>query len=150
MKIKLKLSRTRKTTSSQIKKRILIVDDDELLARKMSDGLRAIGNYDVRVAHSCDKARVAVRSFHPDFIFFDVDLQDGDGGGLAQELLRLPALQLTKFAFVTGLVARDEVHSKEGTIGGAHFIAKPACTEELVDAIESTMFPGRKLATCGT
>ena len=137
MKVKLNFLRKANKKSRGARKGILIVDDDELLARQMRQGLTAIRDYEVCMAHSCSQARWVARLFRPHFIFFDVDLQDGDGGGLAQELLSLPALRYTDYVFLTGLVAREEVSRNEGTIGGARFLAKPARPEELVSAIES-------------
>lgn len=65
-------------------KRLLLVEDEATLARAVARLLRR-REHEVLVARSCDEARSASGSFSMGI--FDIDLPDGDGLSLAQELL---------------------------------------------------------------
>lgn len=66
-------------------KRLLLVEDEATLARAITRLLRGRG-HDVFLAGSCDEARRATGTFSMGV--FDIDLPDGDGLSLAEELLR--------------------------------------------------------------
>lgn len=66
-------------------KRLLLVEDEATLARAVTRLLRR-GGHDVFLAGSCDEARRASGSFSMGV--FDIDLPDGDGLSLAEELLK--------------------------------------------------------------
>jgi DNA-binding response OmpR family regulator len=66
-------------------KRLLLVEDDAMLARAVARLLRRQG-HEVFLAGSCDEAQRAGGSFSMGV--FDIDLPDGDGVSLAEELVR--------------------------------------------------------------
>jgi signal transduction histidine kinase len=66
---------------------ILVVDDDEGLLILMAEALRAEG-FDVATATSAKAARAALAERTPDLVILDLKLQDGQGPGLAANILR--------------------------------------------------------------
>ena len=66
--------------------KVLIVDDDAAF-RRIARGALAERGYDiVAEAQSVAEARTAVAAAHPDAVLLDVNLPDGNGIALADEL----------------------------------------------------------------
>jgi len=65
--------------------RVLVVEDDPVVARTIERAVRAAGFY-VKVALNCSEARAAQGPFIVGV--FDLELPDGSGFDLAQELLK--------------------------------------------------------------
>jgi CheY-like chemotaxis protein len=66
--------------------KVLIVDDDAAF-RRIARGALAERGYDVVAeAQSVAEARTAVAAAHPDAVLLDVNLPDGNGIALADEL----------------------------------------------------------------
>lgn len=74
--------------------RALIVEDDPVVARSIARRLLREG-YTVSLAQTCRAARASGRGFH--VAVLDLDLPDGNGADLADELLRLGAVQSVVF-----------------------------------------------------
>ena len=115
--------------------RILIVEDDEMLANGLTVGLRLQGLAPETVGSLADaRHALAVGSF--DAIVLDRMLPDGDGAGLLAELRRrgsaMPVLLLT---------ARDGLEDRiEGLDGGADdYIGKPFELEELAARLRAIL-----------
>ena len=77
--------------------RALIVEDDPVVARSIARRLLREG-YTVSLAQTCRAARAAGTGFH--VAILDLDLPDGNGADLADELLRLGAVR--GLVFYTG------------------------------------------------
>lgn len=108
--------------------RILVVEDDELIARGLVTGLRAYGMTADRVA-SVAHAETALQLIHCDAMVLDLGLPDEDGMQLLARVRQsgnaLPVLLLT---------ARDAVDDRiAGLQGGADdYLVKPFDLGELV------------------
>ncbi len=88
-------------------KRLLLVEDEATLARALVRLLRHVG-YDVTLAISCDEARQAGGTFSVGV--FDIDLPDGDGVDLAEELRRNDMVRRAVF-FSGTITARQRVRA---------------------------------------
>lgn len=108
--------------------RILVVEDDDLIARGIVAGLRAYG-FTADTVPSVAQAELALAHAECDAMVLDRSLPDGDGlsllAGLRQRGDALPVLLLT---------ARDAVEDRiEGLQGGADdYLVKPFDLGELV------------------
>jgi len=108
--------------------RILVVEDDDLIARGIAAGLRAHG-LTVDTVASATQAELALANAECDAMVLDRGLPDGDGLSLLTRLRArgstLPVLLLT---------ARDTVEDRiEGLQGGADdYLVKPFDLGELV------------------
>lgn len=112
--------------------RILLVDDNPDLLALVRTALQNAGYRDVRTAASCLAARRAFAAVRPDFLILDINLPDGDGFTLFQELqarAELPALFLS---------ARDADADRLFGLGlGADdYLTKPFLTQELLLRME--------------
>jgi DNA-binding response OmpR family regulator len=103
-------------------KRILLVDDDQMLRTSLAEQLAGDGAYVPVEAASCLEARARAREGVYEFMILDVGLPDGDGRALCRELredgVTCPIILLT---------AKDsDADMIEGLESGANdYIAKP-------------------------
>lgn len=107
---------------------ILLVDDNPALLALVREALHNAGYRSLRTAESCAAARRAFAAVRPDFLILDINLPDGDGFSLFQELHAqgdIPALFLS---------ARDADADRLFGLGlGADdYLTKPFLTQELL------------------
>lgn len=125
--------------------KILVVDDDELVANMLSDVLGARG-HDVRMVRTVKEAKAALDAADYDAMMLDMFLPDGPGLDVLRHALdREPSPQ------VLVITARAEVQGavEAMRLGAADYIAKPFDTADLTTrltrALESAT-ARRKLA----
>jgi two-component system, OmpR family, response regulator len=121
------------------KRKVLIVDDDEDLARTTKTLLENAGPYDVCVENNPKSALRTAQEFRPDIILLDVIMPDMDGGEVAEVIREDARLKKTPILFLTSIVGKGEAAAHEGLIGNEEVLAKPATTEELLEAIEKLL-----------
>ena len=111
--------------------RALIVDDDPVVARSIARRLLREG-YTVSLAQTCRGARAAGPGFQ--LAILDLDLPDGSGVDLADQLLRLGAVR--GVIFYTGSL--DDA-LRDRALGFGTVIDKARDLEEVIQALE--LFP---------
>ncbi len=122
-----------------IKKKILIVDDEESFVKLVKLNLEYTGEYEVLGETKGSRALSAAREFRPDFILLDVVMPDMDGGEIAQQLKDDKDLKDIPVGFLTALVSGSEVTSDGESIAGRPFLAKPVTVGQLIEFIKSNM-----------
>ena len=115
---------------------ILIVEDDEEIARFNARMLKRRG-YDALIAHNAAEARTFARCHErtPDLFVLDIELPDGDGLSLCNELRRdndAPVLFLTGRKKLQDKVAGLET-------GGDYYLTKPYVMEEFIAVVQSLL-----------
>lgn len=103
-------------------KRVLLVDDDQMLRNSLAEQLAADGEFEPVEAGNCAEGRQAAQSGLFEFMILDVGLPDGDGRKLAREFresgVTCPIVMLT--------AADTDADTIEGLQSGANdYIAKP-------------------------
>ena len=83
-------------------KRVLVVEDDAILALALEDELRAIGVADVEICHSTEDALRALRAEKPDVLVLDVHLADRNDGWAIAELVDHIGPKPPRIIFSTG------------------------------------------------
>ena len=84
----------------------IIADDEPLARRKLGSMLEK--DPEIRVVERCRNAReaiAAVRSHHPDLLFLDIRMPDGDDFQVLEEIPKGPAVVLTPRVTMTSLIA---------------------------------------------
>lgn len=114
---------------SDLPKRVLIVEDDAILALDLADALRDRGVTDVDICHSTEAALKALRSSKPDAVVIDIHLSDRDDGWAIAELIASVGPRPPKIVFSTGAPADI-----------------PADIAELGDILEKPYHPSELLA----
>jgi CheY-like chemotaxis protein len=108
--------------------RALIVEDDPVVARSIARRLLREG-YTVSLAGTCRAARAAGGGFH--VAILDLDLPDGSGSDLADELLRLGAIR--SIVFYTGSLDGAQ-RARAQTFG--QVVDKTENVEQLIELLE--------------
>ena len=111
--------------------RALIVDDDPVVARSIARRLLREG-YTVSLAQTCRAARASGGGFQ--FAILDLDLPDGSGADLADELLRLGALR--GVVFYSGSLDNAQ---RQRALSFGTLVDKSRDLEEVIQALE--LFP---------
>src|SRR3979490_2643173 len=111
--------------------RILVVEDDDRVARGLTTALRHAG-YDVARVATAAAAREAPRA---DVVLLDLGLPDGDGLDVLRELSRRPDTA------VIAVPARGEERERVlGLRAGADdYVVKPFGTAELLARVEAVL-----------
>ncbi len=118
------------------KKRILIVDDDDMTRRGLAELLSEAG-YDVEPVGTLKAAMDVLSQSAPDLLITDVRLQGYNGLQLlAMSPTRVPAIVVTGFP--------DRMLEADAQKMGAEYLLKPVSTDTLLSTIE------RKLDHTGT
>ena len=118
-------------------KRILVVDDEDMMREAVVEILRGCG-YDVEECGNGIEALERLKSSVPDLILCDVHMPELDGFGLLQELRKSPRTSDIPFVFLTGQA--DRPSQREGmTLGADDYITKPFAIEELTQAVASRL-----------
>lgn len=115
--------------------RILLIEDEVLLARNISRVLKRAGAV-VRHAGSASDARSALMAGDYDLVIADISLGDGDGLELLGEAA--PALMQTPVIVMTG---QDSVHNRERAEGlsVAAFLSKPFALSRLSEMVSALL-----------
>jgi DNA-binding NarL/FixJ family response regulator len=115
--------------------RVLIVEDDPLVALDLMSLLERSGFQVLGVAESGEQALVLARVRPVDVVVMDVDLHEG-GGRLdgVQTAALIIETSTASVVFVTGEPPAD-VDRRCRAIGGARVVSKPWDNDALVDAV---------------
>src|SRR3954453_23436305 len=115
--------------------RILIVDDEEVIAATLEEFLQGEG-YEVAAAHDAESALALVERFEPDLALCDVQLPGLDGLGLLDRLLEVRpetlVLMITAYATVENAVAAFRR-------GAQDYLMKPVIFDELLAKLDRLM-----------
>jgi two-component system CheB/CheR fusion protein len=109
---------------------ILIVDSDRSASVALSFMLAAAGYDDVRAVRSAARAVILAEKYRPSIVFLEIDLADGGGFDLANQLKR--GAQQRSLRLIA-LTSNSEHPSREKarTAGFERFLVKPATQAEL-------------------
>ena len=137
-----------------MRKTVLVAEDDAFFAEDLGHMLEAEG-FDILHAHTGDEvlSKLTRRVKPPDLVLLDIRMPPGDRLGtkdtdsgritglvVARTVRRkCPALPLLGFS-----VCRDPDVVGWFRRYGAGYIVKPATVDEILDAINSILFPRRK------
>jgi CheY-like chemotaxis protein len=119
-----------------MKKRILVVDDQSDITRLLKHGLEQTDDYEVREENDSRAALAAAEEFRPDLILLDVMMPGLDGGELANSLRASAKLKSVPIVFLTAAITKDEVAEREGRTGGWPILAKPFVIPDVVACLE--------------
>jgi DNA-binding response OmpR family regulator len=108
--------------------RVLIVDDDSDTAELTAECLMVDSGVTVQIANSGEAALRAVVEFAPDTILLDVELRDGSGLDLVNDL-KVLSRGRARIVIFSGTVPRSAVGSLPPGVDA--WLAKPAHLEEI-------------------
>ncbi len=122
------------------KNKILVVDDEEDMARALNLRLKANG-YNVVFASDSVQAFAIANQENPDLILLDIIIPGGGGFVVAERLKQSAATHRIPIIFLTGIPGGEERAYKLGASG---YIMKPYQPEELMEAIHYALETSRR------
>jgi two-component system response regulator RstA len=114
------------------KQRILVVEDEGVVARELVRVLKAQGIYQVDLEMNGERAAKRIPEEQPDLVLLDLGLPDMDGMDVIREVR---GKYSGPIVIVTGRIERD-VHALGLRTGGADFLTKPFTTDVLLAHVE--------------
>ena len=121
-----------------MKKKVLIIDDEENFAYIVKLNLEETGKYEVAIESDAGRALGAARAVKPDVILLDVIMPKKDGFEVLEALKKdkntvsVPVIMLTA-------VGTDQARIKAAERYSEDYIIKPVTTEALKQKIESVL-----------
>jgi CheY-like chemotaxis protein len=117
--------------------RILLVDDDPMIAQLIIDML-SLDGYDVETAPNGVAALEKVQGRRYDLILTDLHMPELDGAGLYRELTRQQAHPPQKIIFLTGTAGSSEAHRLVQETG-LPVLRKPFNIIELLELVRTVL-----------
>jgi DNA-binding response OmpR family regulator len=118
------------------RRRILVVEDDEAIARML---LKVLGTrYAVDYASEGTQAIAIASKVPPHLILLDVMMPRLDGFATAKQLRALPSLRAVPIIFLTAKSAPADV-VKGIQAGARHYLTKPFKVDELLAKVKKTL-----------
>lgn len=125
-----------------VKKKILVVDDEEDVAKALKVRLKANG-YHVVLAFDSVQAFTMANKERPDLIILDIMIPGGGGFVVAERLKQSTATHHIPIIFLTGISGGEERAYKVGASG---YVMKPYHPEKLLETINNALdISGRQI-----
>lgn len=112
--------------------RILIVEDDLVVATRMSEILEHAGHQVLGIADDEVSAVKRVARSRPDLVLVDVKLKNDDDG--IQTALHLKARYPVKVVFVSGYLD-SSTQKRAAAVAPAGYVVKPYSAQQLLDVV---------------
>ena len=118
-------------------KKILIVDDEEILLKMLSTRLES-GGFNVEFARNGEECLASVRTKKPDLIVLDILMPKKDGYTVCEELRRDPATSNMKIVMLTALA--EDLDRQRGFDAGADaYLTKPFSPTTLLQKVNELL-----------
>jgi DNA-binding NarL/FixJ family response regulator len=136
-----------KTSTSQDRKKLLLIDDDPNLVLLVKDYLEFQG-YEVITANHGKEALKILESNLPDMIVCDIMMPEIDGYGFVEELRKNPNTSWIPLLFLSAK-GQSQDRIKGLNLGADFYMVKPFEPEELVAQVESSLKQSGRLMQHG-
>lgn len=121
------------STTNNVRKRILIIDDDVKILKLISMYLK--DDYDVSIARNGQIAMKYLDNNTPDLILLDYIMPDEDGPTVLSYIRSHPMCFATPVFFLTGVSDKESVRKVLG-LNVQGYLLKPVSKKELLERIE--------------
>jgi DNA-binding response OmpR family regulator len=122
------------------KGKILVVDDEQDMAKALKVRLKANG-YHVVLASDSVQAFVMAGKEKPDLIILDIMIPGGGGFVVAERLKQSQTTHHIPIIFLTGIPGGEE---KAHQLGASGYVMKPYHPDELMETIHRALERGRR------
>ncbi len=130
------MNTTNETNNQRQMKKILIVEDDQDIAKALAIRLKNAG-YEVTVAADAMTGVAAARKIQPDLALLDISVPAGNGFTVAEKIQEL-VVTATPIIFLTAS-KQPGLRQLAENLGAAAFFEKPYDAEELLTAIRGAL-----------
>ncbi len=119
----------------EIRKRVLIVDDDELVRKTLAKFLRTCTTYlDVATAKDGFEAGLQVSQFNPDILLLDLIMPNIDGFSVCESIKQNPMTKDIRIIVFTGYGSAENTR-RAFECGADKVLKKPLMNEKLLEEI---------------
>jgi DNA-binding response OmpR family regulator len=118
-----------------VKRKVLVVDDEQDVAKALKIRLKANG-YNVVLAFDSVQAFTMANKEKPDLILLDIMIPGGGGFVVAERLKQSTATHHIPIIFLTGIPGGEERAYKLGASG---YVMKPYHPEKLLETINDAL-----------
>src|SRR4030042_4543034 len=122
------------------KQTILVVDEEQDMARALKVRLKANG-YHVVLASNTVQAFTIANQENPDLVLLEIMIPGGGGFVVAERLKQSAATHHIPIIFLTGIPGGEERAYK---LGASAYVMKPYQPEELLETIHNTLEISRR------
>ncbi|MFC1645759.1 PleD family two-component system response regulator [Candidatus Omnitrophota bacterium] len=122
-----------------IKKKILLIDDDQEFLELVALHLKKTEKYEVGIETNAIQAVAVALEFKPDLILLDINMPLMDGGEVASQIRSQNDLKDIPLVFLTSLIRKEETASRDKYLDKKNFFEKLRHKEELIDYIEGLL-----------
>ncbi len=112
-----------------IRRRVLVVDDDQAVAEALSLLLMVMG-HEVQVVHTGAEALPVVKDFHPELVLLDLSMPGQDGFQVARSLRERHDLEKLKLVALSGY-GDEQTQRRAREAGFDGYLLKPTNTAQL-------------------
>jgi DNA-binding response OmpR family regulator len=127
--------------------RIIIVDDDEIIAEIVGEALEAAGHM-VSAVHDGTTAMATIAGSEPDLLILDYNLPGRTGMDILREVRALPHAANIPIMMVTGRAGRLLMARAQLT-GANDYMVKPFELSDLVRRVEALLFESAATRSVG-
>lgn len=125
---------------SDVRKRIVLIDDDADLVHQVDEDLMRQG-YEVYTAHECEEGLLHIADHQPDLVIVDVVLANSDGRKACQRIREMSDVPM----MILAERGREEEIVRGLAHGAGDYLTKPFGIEELVTRMQVLLGRARVL-----
>ena len=126
------------SVEQNIKKRVLIVDDDKSMVDSIVRTLKRENKYDLEVAYDGFEAGKKFAEFKPDLITVDLRMPGLDGYQLCSKIRENIQNKMVKILIISGVVKYKNIE-KVLSLGANEYLLKPFNSTELKTKIDKLL-----------
>jgi two-component system OmpR family response regulator len=123
--------------------RVLVVDDEDDIARAIAMRLRYAGYHVMTAGNGTEAVHLALYDA-PDLVILDIGLPGQDGHEIAQRLFTMSATISTPIIFLTARRA-DEDRTRAYQVGAVAYLTKPFRSYDLLTAVSRAESASRQM-----
>lgn len=118
--------------------RILIADDDRVIAQLIAEVVRRAGHVPVHAYDAMQAVMFASRAPLPDLIVLDINMPGGSGLDALMKIKRSAKTTMIPVIVISGSIDQS-LSRKVGELGAVAFLTKPVDPDALLEAIGSAL-----------
>ncbi len=127
------------------KKRILIIDDDELVLNSLGRILSKNEDYEVKTATNSFEAGFITREFKPHIIILDIMLKETDSRKIIDTIKNSPETEAARVIGISGVI--ESTPEEMADLGFDAYLEKPVSATTLETTVKELLPKERKFST---
>ena len=131
---------------SEVKKRILVIDDEVAVQNLIQSLLERFGYEMVRALNVATAVQILRQKPLPDLVLLDMMLPDVDGLELLRQIRETKVFDSMPVIIISALADSDQIR-KGLEIGADRYITKPGLGHNLLKTVQDVLKTGRRTTT---